>query len=301
MKYERSITILTILILVLSLAATVYGIYSSSGAVPQQFISWSGETVELYGTGLYEHDSISGAEQEIAQDIVTLFMGIPLLILSIFLFRRGSFRGRFMLAGTLGYFLYSYTSYSFLSAYNSFFLIYVILMSASLFAFILTIISFDIKSITTYFNPKTPVKFIGGLLIFMSIAICLMWVGRIFPSIFKDTMPYGLDHYTTLVIQALDLGLIVPGGILSGLLLFKQQPYGYLLATVFIVKAFMMLTAITAMNIKMSGAGVQSSPIEIIVFSVFNAVIIYSFYLIMKNIHDPSKVLHNEYEERMIP
>ena len=63
----------------------------------------------------------------------------------------------------------------------------------------------------------------------------------------------------------------------------------------------MMLTAITAMNIKMSGAGVQSSPIEIIIFSVFNAVIIYSFYLIMKNIHDPSKVLHNEYEERMIP
>ncbi|PLR75213.1 hypothetical protein CU633_22240 [Bacillus sp. V3-13] len=136
-EVKKSIRILTLLIFALSLAASAYGIFSSSGSGPHQFTTWSGETIQLYGKGIYKNDSASGAEQEIAQDIVTLALGIPLLAISLYLTRRESIRGRLLLAGTLGYFLYTYASYSFLTTYNSCFLLYVILMSASFFAFLL--------------------------------------------------------------------------------------------------------------------------------------------------------------------
>jgi hypothetical protein len=57
----------------------------------------------------------------------------------------------------------------------------------------------------------------------------------------------------------MDLGFVVPGGILAGVLLIKRKPFGYVLATVFTIKAFTMLTAMTAMMIRMSAAGVQPS------------------------------------------
>jgi hypothetical protein len=48
------------------------------------------------------------APQGIVQDYVTLFLGIPLLFLSLFMANNGSLRGRFLLSGALGYFLVTY-------------------------------------------------------------------------------------------------------------------------------------------------------------------------------------------------
>ncbi|WP_404328816.1 hypothetical protein [Mesobacillus maritimus] len=289
MKFRKAILLLSVLILGLSLFAASYGVFSNaSNNRNLEFISWSGEEVELYGDGLYKNDSVSGAEQEIAQDIVTLALGIPFLLLSLLLVGGGSIRGRFLLAGTLGYFLYTYASYSFLSTYNSFFLVYVFVMSASFFAFLLTLMSFDLQTLKNHFQARTPVKFIGGLLIFIGGAVLLMWLSRILPSLVTDKVPYGLDHYTTLVIQALDIGFIVPGGIVAGILLIKRNAFGYLLAPVFVIKGVTLLTAITMMSIRMRIAGVETSLVEIVLFTIFNMVIFYALFLILKNIKEPT-------------
>jgi hypothetical protein len=62
-----------------------------------------------------------------------------------------------------------------------------------------------------------------------------MWLGRIIPS-YNNKIVAGLEHYTTLVIQALDLGFIVPVAIISGILLIKNNSLGYLLAPIIIIK-----------------------------------------------------------------
>ena len=57
---------------------------------------------------LYARDSVSMASQAIAQDFVTLVIGIPLLIISFCsVVKRDSARGWFLLTGTLGYALSS--------------------------------------------------------------------------------------------------------------------------------------------------------------------------------------------------
>lgn len=286
MKYKRSITLLIIWIAFLSTIVTLFGLYSNNGPGEYNVQSIHGETIAIYGKGIYQLDSVSGAVQAIAQDLVTLILGVPLLLLSLFYSRKGSIRGRFLLIGTLGYFLYTYTSYSFLLTYNSLFLIYVTLMSASFFAFALTFISIDIKNISAYFNKKAPFNMIGITLILMGLLLLIMWVGRIIPSIINGTTPVGLENYTTLVIQALDLGFIVPLSIVTGILLIRKKTIGYLLGSILIIKFFTLSTSITVMAVNMIMANVKISNIEFAVFIGINLIMCCFIYLILKNIKE---------------
>lgn len=49
---------------------------------------------------------------------LSLFVGIPMLIMSFLFANRGSVRGRFLLAGTTGYFLVTYLFYLLIGMYN---------------------------------------------------------------------------------------------------------------------------------------------------------------------------------------
>jgi hypothetical protein len=209
----------------------------------------NGETVTLYGKGLYYNDSISLASQARAQDIVTLVVGIPLLIISLYFTNKNSVQGKLLLTGTVGYFLYTYTSYSFLASYNAFFLIYVLLMSVSLFCFIINITSSELKDMKTKLKQSFPKKYIGIFAMTIGMIIGLMWLGLILPSIKKA--PDVLEHYTTLVIQAMDLGFIFPVALLSGILVIKNNSLGYLLVSMIIVKGATLLLAVTMMIIFM--------------------------------------------------
>lgn len=289
MRYKKPISILVIVIIVLSFTASAYGVFSRQGPGPHEFKSLYGETVQLYGKGLYQSNSVSVASQGIAQDVVTMILGIPLLILSLYLFRKGSIKGRLLLAGTLGYFLYSYISYVFLCVYNPLFLVYVILMSSCLFAFILTLMSFDLENLGSCFHPKIPVRFLSGFLFFLAAALGLMWLGMIVPPLLKGTVPPALEHYTTLVIQAMDLGFVVPTAILGGVLLLKRKPFGYLLTSVMIIKGLSMGTALTAMIIGQLLAGVTVSFAIIVLFPAVNLLMVYCMFIVMKNIKEPEQ------------
>ncbi|MFS1518909.1 hypothetical protein V1503_20965 [Bacillus sp. SCS-151] len=294
MKHAKVIKMLVILIIVLSLISSVYGVFSNRGPGQFEFMSVRGETVTLQGNGLYQYDSIAIASQAIAQDLVTIVVGIPLLIISLYMSRKGLIKGDILLTGTLGYFLYTYTSYSFLSMYNPFFLIYVLLMSAAFFAFTLAMTSFDLKKLSSsVFDNRFPTKFVGGFLLFIGVTVGLMWLGRIVPALIDNSIPIGLEHYNTLVIQALDLGFLVPISILSGYLVLRKNSFGYLLASIVIVKGITMLTAITGMIISQLLSGVHVSISEIILFPLFNVVVIYCLFLILKNIDERIELRHH--------
>jgi hypothetical protein len=286
MIYKRTISLLVILITILSIFATSYAIMSNQGTGEYEYQSIIGETVSIYGKGLYSHDSVSMAAQAIAQDYVTLFLGVPLLLLSFYMYRKGFLKGSLLLTGTLGYFLYTYASYSFLSMYNSMFLIYVALMSASFFAFILMMMSFDVENLSLFFSEKMPVKFLGGFLLFVSFVFGMMWTGKLGFPILNNTPPADLQHYTTFVIQALDLGFVVPTGLLAGILLMMRKPFGYLLAPVIIIKEITLLTALTAMILLQLKAGVEIGYLLVWSVILFNLLVIICLILLMKNIKE---------------
>ena len=288
MRNMKTITMLVILIVILSFITSTMGVFSGGHEIAEQprFLSLNGENITLHGRGIYQNDSVSVAAQGIAQDAVTLVLGIPMLLISLVLTRKGLLRGRLLLLGTIGYFLYAYISYTFLSMYNSLFLVYVMLMSASLFAFILCIMSIDIVALKNSFSPKLPVRFIGGFQLFIAFTLFMMWMGRIVPPLLAGSIPLGLEHYNTLVIQAMDLGIIVPVAALSGIMIIKKKDIGYLLSSIIIIKGLTMLTAITAMLVGMINAGVEVSIVQMTVFPLFNLIAIFCLVVLLRNINE---------------
>lgn len=101
MKFKKTISWLVLVIAVLSLFCSAIGVFSSYGGGKYEYQSFHGQTITIYGKGIYQNDSLSIAAQGIAQDVITMVLGIPLLIISLYLARRNSLKGRLLL-GTLG-------------------------------------------------------------------------------------------------------------------------------------------------------------------------------------------------------
>jgi hypothetical protein len=269
MKTKNTISILVISILVLSGIAASTGIFTNSGPGSYEYQSIRGKSVQIYGKGVYNQMSADVAVQGIAQDYITLFLGIPLLLVSLLFFRKGSLKGRFILAGTLNYFFVTYLFYLEIAMYNPLFLVYVGLISASFFALVLVLLSFDLESLPLNFKKTTPTKFIGGFLIFNSICVAMLWLGVVVPPLMNGTIiPDAVAHYTTLTVQGLDLALFLPIGFISGLLLIKKDKFGYLFATVTAVFLTILMTALVAKIIGMASTGVNVIPVVFIIPSI---------------------------------
>ena len=52
----------------------------------------------------------------------------------------------------------------------------------------------------------------------MGLLLAVMWLSMIVGSLLNGTAPAALETYTTLVIQALDLGVLVPAAFIAGLM-----------------------------------------------------------------------------------
>jgi hypothetical protein len=282
--YKKLLTILVFLIVIFAIAATTIGIFSNDGSGQYAYTSIRGKTVMIYGKGLYKDMSAEVAPQGIAQDYVTLFIAIPLLILSFFKAREGSLKGRYLFAGTIGYFLVTYLFYTVMGMYNVMFLTYVILMGASFYSFILIILSFDTNALQNSFKPSTPIKITGGFLVFNSIVIGLMWLSIVIPPLLDGTIiPLQVEHYTTLIVQGLDLGILLPAGLISGVLLIRKKPSGYLLAPVFFVFLSLLMTALSAKIIAMKILDYNVVP-AIFIIPAFNVITIICCLIILRSI-----------------
>ena len=127
MKNKKVISVLVIVVAIIAIIAASSGIFSHGGNGQYDYQSIRGKTVTIYGDGLYRHMSADVAIQGIAQDYVTLFLAVPLLLISLIFAIKGSLRSRFLLAGILNYFLLTYLFYLEMAMYNEMFLAYVIL------------------------------------------------------------------------------------------------------------------------------------------------------------------------------
>ncbi len=284
MKMNRALRILVPVIMLFALVAAVGGLYPADGK-PFSLINFRGEEVTINARGLYYWDTVSSAAQMQANDAITLFLALPLLGVSFRLTQKGSLRGRLLLTGTLGFILYTYITMSFGAAYNPFFLIYVALFSLSLFAFVLSMMSFDVDALPARFSQKLPRKWIAGLLFFAAAFLSLAWLGRIAQTFTPGAVP-ALENTTSMFIQAMDLGIVVPVCVLSAVLLLRRSPWGYLLASVGLVKFLTLGTAVSLMGLNMARVGVPISPLELVIFSGMALAGIITTIILLKNVVD---------------
>jgi hypothetical protein len=259
MKISSTLIWLACLIILLAAVSAGIGAFWDDAGKPFSVTTPHGETVKLYGHGLYRYDSELIADGFRNQDKIILVLGIPLLIVSIALYRRGSLPGGLLLTGTLAYFFYDYLSMAFGAAYNNLLLIYIALFTVSLFALILAITSFDLPAFPSHFTDRLPRRGIAIFLIAIGIAFYIIWAGlSIIPTILAGQVPAELAHYTTVITFVVDLGMIAPAMIVAGGLLLRRTPTGYLLATVLLIFTLIINIQLGVMGLMQYLAGLMT-------------------------------------------
>jgi hypothetical protein len=221
---------LSLAIAVLAIIAAGAGLFWRGNGSPYSFTTLRGTEAQMYGQGLYRHDTLFIGAGYKGQDAVVLFIGIPLLILATVLSRRGSLIGHLLLLGVLGYFLYVYASMCLGAAYNRLFLIYVALLSASLFAFVTMFSSVDAEAIKSLIDRGAPQRSLAIFWFASGLITIVVWGVPLVAALIKGGPPDRLDSYTTPVTYALDLAIITPATIVSGILILQGVATGYLIS-----------------------------------------------------------------------
>jgi hypothetical protein len=176
----------------LALVAAGAGLLGASQGGPVPFTTVHGQVAELYGGGLYRNDTVFVAAGQRGTDAVTLLLGIPLLVASTLRFRRGSLRGGLLLTGTLGYFLYVYASMALGTVvYNELFLAYVVLFSASLFAFVLAFTGIDRAAMAARFSAAMPRRGPAVFLFASALVTILVWSTPVIDALIRGRRPPG--------------------------------------------------------------------------------------------------------------
>lgn len=281
MRNKNAVTVLVLLIAAASAVATSFGIFSYEGDGQYEYESIRGEKVIIYGIGIYQHMSADVATQGIAQDYITLFAGILLLLISLYFSGKDSLRGLFLLTGTLGYFLVTYLFYLAMGMYNELFLVYAFLTGTSFFAFLLTASSLKTYILTTKFKSGKLIKNAGIFLIINASLITILWFGVVLPPLFDGTFyPAELQHYTTLIVQGFDLGLLLPAAFVVGYLAVRGNTFGYLFTPVYMIFLSLLMTALVSKLSFMAKEGVNVIPAIFIIPVIAIAAIIYSVIII---------------------
>lgn len=285
MKSQPALKWLIPPIFLLALVAAGFGLFDPTPGEPFPYTNHRSESVTINGSGLYFYDTVSSAAQIQGNDLITLIVGLPLLAFSTRWAFRGSLRGRLLLTGTLGFFLYTYMSMSTLTSYNNLFLVYVALFTLSLYAFILAMMSFDLAALSGHFSEKLPRGWIAGLEFVVAAFLGLAWLARIIMPLAQNQTP-ALENTTTLVIQFMDLALIAPAAVLGGILLLRKSAWGYLLASVMLTKGVTMGLGVSAMGINMALKGVPDSLGILIPFLLITAATLTMTLVLLKHVKE---------------
>ena len=263
MRTSRAVLLLSLLIIALAAAAAGVGLFWSGPDGPETFTTVRGNVIEMYGDGLYRHDSLFTGAAYKGQDAVTLLLGVPLLAFSLWLYRRGSWRGGLLLVGTLAYFLYVYATMAFGAAFNELFPVYVTLLSASLFAFVTAFASLDHRALQARISTDMPRRFPAIFLIASGVVTLGVWLMMVLDALNGDTAAT-LKSSTTMVTHALDIGVITPAAILAGILIWRRRPLGILVAMSLLVVEIMLTPLILAQTLFQLSAGISFTTAEMV-------------------------------------
>ena len=259
MKQQSTLRWLVLLITILAAFTASVGLFSTHGEGPFEFTTLHGDTVQIYGRGLYRYDTPLIAVGYRVSDAFTLIVGIPLLLVSFWLYQRGSMRGKILLTGALLFFLYNFGSLGIGAAYNNLFLVYIILTMLTFLGASGLLLSFDLQTFPTFFSDRVPCRGISLFLIISGVALFCIWLFlSILPALLASGVPPEVASYTTIITFVLDMAVIAPVLVSAGVLLRGAEAWGYVLASVLLIFIDALGLSLLVMGIAQQLAGLMN-------------------------------------------
>jgi hypothetical protein len=195
-------------------------------------------------------------------DWITLGLAVPLLMVGLFLEQRHSLLGRLVWLGTLGYGAYNYAFYLFGAALNAFFPLYVVIFILSGLALMLVLSRTDVGKVRSRFNARTPVRLVGGYLVFVATGLTVVWLALWALHVFGG-QPTPVEPEAFKLVAALDLTVMVPVLAGGGVLLWQRRSWGYIIAAIAGIQGTLYLLILTVNGALLIQQGLAEAPGEL--------------------------------------
>jgi hypothetical protein len=196
-------------------------------------------------------------------DWVTLVLGVPLLVASLLLARRESIRGLLLWLGMLGYGAYNYAYYMLGAALNAFFPLYVVPLVLSVVTLILALSRIDVADVAASFRPKTPVRIVGGYLVFLAVGLTFVWMAMWAAYVFAGR-PTPIEPEAFRLVAALDITIMVPALASGGVLLWRRNAWGYIVAAIAGIQGSLYLLVLSINSVALIIHGLAEAPGELL-------------------------------------
>jgi hypothetical protein len=246
-------------------------------------------TVSYYGAFIaatYDRDAPSMAAQGMGQDLVDLFFVVPVLLISLLLFIKENRIACFIFSGTVFYILYSFFIYSFGVHFNNLFLLYCCIAGVSLYLFLITLYQLNRMDVHHWFADKTPVRIIGLYLLIIAVLFYLLWLKDIVPAIINHSIPKSVSDYDLLVnpVHVLDIAFVLPGLIITAILLMKKQRFGYIFTPIFLVFIIILALALAGMVMMLKVKHISDDTSIAAIFIVLAVISLVFLLILLKHI-----------------
>ena len=176
----------------------------------------------LFAPGFYR-DVPFWSQQARATDVVTLFLGVPILVGGLWAVGRGSLVGRSGVKARLFYLVYNYAIYSFSVAMNPLLVVYIATLGLAIWSIGLTLHS---GAMTLTGTDRLPRRTAAWVLIGVAAVFGLLWLSQIASHAMTGAVPVDVERAAlpTNPIYALDLALFLPLCVVAAVGLLRRMP-----------------------------------------------------------------------------
>jgi hypothetical protein len=163
--------------------------------------------------------------------LVMLLVGIPLLVVSMYVAAHGSMRARVVWLGAVAYFIYNAVMFVLATPFNQLYLVYEAMLALSIWSAILVIHGIDLDSFAQRFSPALPARAIATYVLVIVGLNSLVWLAGAVPAVLSTSSPAVLvgTGLVTVPTYDQDLAFWLPLTAMAAVWLWRRQAWGYLI------------------------------------------------------------------------
>lgn len=232
----------------------------------------------LYRSVLYPTDDL--LQSFVPNDVVNLFVGLPILLGSMWLARRGKLIGLLVWPGALFFVLYNYLVYVFAMPLNVAFLLDLTLVTLSVYTIIGLIASIDGKAVQQRLIGSVSERIAGAILAGLGLLFFLRVIGVIINALTSQT-PIA---ETELALHVSDF-LITPAWVIGGVLLWRRKEFGYVTGLGLLFQASMLFIGlIIFLLLRPFLTAAPFVPVDVVVIFILGLICFIPFALFVRGV-----------------
>ena len=237
----------------------------------------------------YARDSASMAAQGAGQDIVDLFLAVPLLLITFFSASKGNRKALLLYGGILAYIMYTFVIYAFGVHFNRFFLLYCSTLGLSLYAFIIFMRGVRNLEMDRWFQ-RAPEKPVSIFLVLVALVFYGLWLSTVLPATFGNSIPEEIIENDFLVnpIHVIDLAFALPAVLIGAVQIWKKRPLGYLIASLALVFIIVLTIALAVMMLMLVIRGISEDYTVALIFGIVCIISVCFLILLFRKMVDSS-------------